>query len=74
MNSVTASYVTPFMIAPFINLRDGDAEKSVNKRQVINWRDFCIWLVNLFELSCEVYFVFQFHYPISTNNKTGSYS
>jgi hypothetical protein len=23
---------------------------AVNKRQVINWRDCCIWLVNLFEL------------------------
>jgi hypothetical protein len=23
---------------------------AVNKRQVINWRNCCIWLVNLFEL------------------------
>ena len=22
---------------------------AVNKRQIINWRDCCIWLVNLFE-------------------------
>jgi hypothetical protein len=23
--------------------------RAVNKRQVINWRDCCIWLVNMFE-------------------------
>jgi hypothetical protein len=27
---------------------------AVNKHQVINWRDCCIWLVNLFDSSCVI--------------------
>jgi len=32
---------------------------AVNKRQVINWRDCCIWLVNLIELERENHIRFE---------------
>jgi hypothetical protein len=37
-----------------MGVRTSETCLVVNKRQVINWRDCCIWLVNLFELYDEV--------------------
>jgi hypothetical protein len=33
-----------------MGVRTPETRQAVNKCQVINWRDCCIWLFNLFEL------------------------
>jgi len=33
-----------------MGVRKPEACWAVHKRQVINWRNFCIWLVDLFEM------------------------
>jgi hypothetical protein len=33
-----------------MGVRTPETCRAVHKRQVINLRDYCIWLVNLFEL------------------------
>ena len=39
---------------------------SVNKRQVISWRNCCIWLVDLFELYCWSYWKSEADRPIKS--------
>jgi len=36
-----------------MGVRTPETSSAVNKRQVINWRNCCIWLVDLFELNYD---------------------